>query len=180
MPSGIKLKWTGKKCWKFAQKNNVNKREKAGSFIHKPIYSSKASVAAQKKKNTLNLLNSTIQRQWVSRATTLPCVIRVIFRIFSSLRCASSLPLRLWRRERGIAERWRSQRGSAPACECSSASLGSPSSVCVCPFPCRCVCVQICSSCVHASVSKPVCVCVCDVCVYLQHPPQVLCEWSDF
>lgn len=51
MPSGIKLKWTGKKRSEFARKNNVNKMEKVGSFIHKPIYSSEATVAEKGEKN---------------------------------------------------------------------------------------------------------------------------------
>lgn len=44
--------------------------EKEGTFIHKPIYSSEATVAekikCQEKKNTLNLLNATIQQRGLS------------------------------------------------------------------------------------------------------------------
>lgn len=46
MPSGIKLKWTGKKMPGICTKGTMlTRRQKAASFIHKPIYSSEATVA---------------------------------------------------------------------------------------------------------------------------------------
>lgn len=46
MPSGIKLKWTGKKMPGICTKRTMlTRRQKAASFIHKPIYSSEATVA---------------------------------------------------------------------------------------------------------------------------------------
>lgn len=59
----------------------------------------------------------------------------------------------LSKENQSIAERWKSQRGSALACECSPASLGSPSSACMCV--CVCECAQAVCKCMH------ICLCVC-------------------
>lgn len=169
MPSGIKLKWTGKKCWKFAQKNNVNKMEKAGSFIHKPIYSSKATVAEERKKcqrrkkKTLNLLNSTIQqrRLFLLHYALLRHNRNFLNILYMPLHCFVSPPVQAstkgrwapFKRKQSIAERWKSQRGSVLACECSPASLGLPSCVCVCVSFCVHGCVCAWAVCMHMSIS---------------------------
>lgn len=177
MPSGIKLKWTGKKCWEFAQKNNVNKTEKAGSFIHKAIYSSEATVAEEKK----NVRGKKKYFEFIklNNSTTLTLLLyyaplrhksNFLNILYMALHCFLSLPMQasmegrwapLSKEKQSIAERWKSQRGSALACECSPASLGSPSSACMCDcarvWMCLCVCECVHTSCLWAYAYMSVC-----------------------
>lgn len=64
----VEVDWK-KNAENLHKRTMLTRRRKAGSFIHKPIYSSEATVAEEErkkmseaKKNTLNLLNSTIQQ----------------------------------------------------------------------------------------------------------------------
>ena len=82
---GHKVEVDWKKCWEFAQKNNVNKMEKAGSFIHKPIYSSEATGGEKKNMSKEKKYFEFIKLNNPTTLTYLrimqPCVITVIFSI---------------------------------------------------------------------------------------------------
>lgn len=196
MPSGIKLKWTGKKYREFAQKNNVNKTEKAGSFIHKAIYSSEATVAEEKKnvrgkKNTLNLLNSTIQQRWLSSRIMHPCVITAIFWIvFTCLYIVFLVCLcrRVWRDAERPFQKKAEHSWEVKKSERLCAGLWMQPSqfgLTLLPFLCgraRAACARLPASvCVYAYACVPaaVCACVCSDWPDKCGTPLRCCEWSD-
>lgn len=190
MPSGIKLKWTGKKMPGICTKRTMlTRRQKAASFIHKPIYSSEATVAEWErsggggeksqrgKKNTLNLLNSTILTTPTFPPHYAPLRHNRHFLniLHTTLRCFVSPPIRgrmegggERERERPVSKestaQLRGEKVREALCRLVNAvqPVWAHPPVCLCAsLLCRCVCVQMCSSCVYASAHKCLCVCVC-------------------
>ena len=160
MPSGIKLKWTGKNAENLHKRTMLTRgRKEAHLFINQfiPVRRLQKSRKKVREKKYFEFikLNNPALLAFLLHYAPLRHNSNFLNILYMSFRCFVRLPMQAsmqgcWelplKRKQSIAERWKSQRSSALACECSPASLGSPS--------CVCVCVQMCSSCVHASVSK--------------------------